>query len=86
MKKPVFLYCPDLDQYIRERGFYWDIYSLPFPVSRDEHEFIESIRSFDEIKYSDGVDKYLWKLGTFENKESDAKVGELVINFLKGNK
>ena len=85
MKKPVFLYCPDLDQYIRERGFYWDIYSLPFPVSRDEHEFIESIRSFDEIKYSDGVDKYLWKLGTFENKESDAKVGELVINFLKGN-
>lgn len=85
MKKPVFLYCPDLDSYISERGFYWDIFTLPFPVARSEEEFLSSIAHFDFDKYKNGVDNYLSKLGTFENADADKKAGEMVIRFLEGN-
>lgn len=85
MKKPVFLYCPDLDSYIRERGFYWNIFSLPFPVARNEEEFLSSIVNFDFDKYKNEVDDYLSRLGTFENAYADKKAGEMVIHLLEGN-
>lgn len=83
MRKPVFLYCPDLVDYIEERGFYWDIYSLPFPVSTSEEELLNSIKEFDKKAYEIGVEDYLNKLGTFENENADAKAGDIIIDYLK---
>lgn len=85
MMKPVFLYCPDLDSYIRERGFYWDIFSLPFSVARDEEELLNNIVNFDFDKYTHGVKNYLSKLGSFENAHADKKAGEMIIRLLEGN-
>ena len=84
MKKPAFLYCPDLEDYIQERGFYWDIHSLPFPVSVDEKGFLESIENFDAQRYSIGVEQYLQKLGSYENPNADKKAGEIVLDLLEG--
>lgn len=84
MYKPIFLYCPDLDDYIKERGFYWDIYSLPFPVSKNQEELIQSISEFDDKKYNLGIDEYLSKLGTYENDKADEIVGDMIIQIMDG--
>lgn len=70
MKKPVFLYTPDLEEYIEDRGFYWDIYSLPFPISKTNSEFMNNIISFDEKGYIRGVEAYLERLGSYESSDS----------------
>ncbi len=82
MNKPVFLYCPDLDDYILERGFYWDIFSLPFPVAKDEKELLDNIRKFDYDIYKKGIGDYLMKLGSFENANADQIVGDIIIGLL----
>lgn len=73
MKKPVFLYTPDLDEYTKDRGFYWDIYSLPYPISLNKKQFYESIANFEQNRYENGVAKYLERLGSVESPHSAEK-------------
>lgn len=73
MKKPTFLYVPDLEEYIQDRGFYWDIHSLPFPLAQTNQALRSQIESFDEIKYGMGVDAYHSALGSFESAHSVEK-------------
>ena len=73
MRKPIFLYTPDLDEYIKDRGFYWDIHSLPFPIAGTEEEFLQNIENFDLPDYIKGVESYFLKLGTYESKDSIKK-------------
>lgn len=70
MRKPVFLYIPDYENYMIERGMYWDIFSLPFPYAMTTAEFAEVISNFDFQKYRLQVDAYLHKLGNFESGTS----------------
>ncbi|MBS9776066.1 MAG: CDP-glycerol glycerophosphotransferase family protein [Fusobacterium sp.] len=72
-KKPVFLYVPDLKEYTKDRGFYWDIYSLPFPLAKTQKTFLEEIKKFNLIKYKEEVNKYLEKLGNYETEKSIQK-------------
>lgn len=52
-KSPCFLYAPDADSY--DRGFYFRLEDLPFPVSKSTNELVEQILSFDENKYAEGL-------------------------------
>lgn len=85
IKIPTFLYCPDLDDYRSERGFYWDIYYLPFPVSLTEKDLYKTILTFDQEQYNNAVDLYLNRLGSFENSHSDVDVGQKIIEYMEGN-
>lgn len=83
MKKPTFLYVPDLENYTQERGFYWDIHSLPFPISQNQNEFYNSIIVFNQKNYEREVDEYLLRLGTYESPESVEKTVSWIINKAK---
>lgn len=48
-KGPCFLFAPDADSY--DRGFYFRLDELPFPVSKDMNTLVEQICSFDALKY-----------------------------------
>ena len=48
-KSPCFLYTPDSDSY--DRGFYFQLETLPFPVSKNIDELIEQVRTFEEEEY-----------------------------------
>ena len=48
-KSPCFLFAPDANTY--DRGFYFNLRELPFPVSNNESEMAEQICSFNEVKY-----------------------------------
>jgi len=82
MGKPIFLYTPDLDEYIKDRGFYWDIYSLPFPIAKTEEEFLENIKNFNSSNYLKGVESYFFKLGTYESKDSIKKTIDWLSKFI----
>lgn len=79
MKKPVFLYTPDLEEYIKERGFYWDIYSLPFPIAKSNAEIVSLVESFDTEEYKSGVQKYLDRLGSYETAQSTKKTVDWLL-------
>lgn len=62
LRKPCFLYVPDVEYY--NRGFYFQISELPFPYSINMQCLLENIRSFDNNTYVNSVDlmfKYVFK-------------------------
>lgn len=73
MYKPVFLYVPDLMTYTKERGFYWDINKLPFPLAKSNSELSDVISKFDVQKYDKDLKIYFDKLGSVESVDSVVK-------------
>ncbi len=65
--KPVFLFCPDADKYLAERGFYTDITRLPFPFARDDGRLSKNILAFDEAVYAKNAAAHHSELGSFES-------------------
>lgn len=64
--KRAFLYAPDLGDYLKERAFYTDIRSWPFPLAEDNGRLEENILTFDEKKYAAAVKGHLEELGCCE--------------------
>ena len=74
-KGPCFLFAPDADSY--DRGFYFSLDELPFPVSSNVSELSEQIRSFDDKQYEVDL-HYLYNnvFKYFQSPDSSAKVVE----------
>ena len=83
MKKPVFLYVPDLDKYSNKsggRGLRDMFFHLPFPQSRNQQELEYSITAFDGKEYQERADSFMRQYYcTFD----DGHASERVVNHLK---
>lgn len=59
LKKPCFLYTPDVKSY--DRGFYFPVEELPFASSLTEDSLINNITSFNSDIYYKNVDTFMSK-------------------------
>ncbi len=66
-KKTVFLYTPDLHTYSKERDFYTDIHTWPFPLAENNEELTQNIKDFDEHQYRNDIDSHFRALGSCES-------------------
>lgn len=82
MRKPVFLYMPDLEEYFIERGFYFEIEDLPYEIGRTNEEVFEKIRKFDKDIYNERVEEFLNKLGLCENGDASKKTVDLITKIV----
>lgn len=77
--RPCFLFFPDYENYRdSERGFYYDIKTLPFSLATDFNGLVNSIRTFDNDRYQIGIKKLLEKIGSMD----DGKSSERFVDFL----
>ena len=78
--KPCFIYAIDQKEY--DRGFYWSLDSLPFPIATDTEKLIANIESFNAESYKKGTDYFkenIWGL------EEDGKACERFYTWMKNN-
>lgn len=78
MKKPVFLYCPDIDSYKKERNFYFELHELPYPVVEDNESLLLKMKSFDRDDYLRDLNPFLNRLGLVENGHASKELLEYV--------
>lgn len=77
--QPVFLYADDLEEYVKDRGdLMFDMYKLPFPVALNNEELMNNILGVDEEEYKRKTEKFMKKMGIFE----DGRASERVVNLL----
>ena len=77
MKKPVFLHLIDYDNYTtKERDFYYNLFSLPFPIALTESELLSNINKFNYASYLIAVNNYLFNY----NFINDGKAAKRIIN------
>lgn len=65
MGKPCLLYAIDVAQY--DRGYYFDIHNLPYPLAESEDELLEILEGFDNAAYSAKLKEFMEdKVGILE--------------------
>ncbi|ULQ60043.1 CDP-glycerol glycerophosphotransferase family protein [Brucepastera parasyntrophica] len=79
MKKPVFLYINDYHEYMEERGFYFDLTSLPFPLAVNTDDLIQKIIYFDSEKYVSQLNAFFQQLQLFEDGNASDRVVNRII-------
>lgn len=77
--QPGFLYVDDLEEYVEDRGdLMFDMYKLPFPVALNNEELMGNILEFDEEEYKRKTEKFMKKMGIFEDGKASGRVVELI--------
>lgn len=65
-KKPAFLFTPDLEIYLKERGFYMNIGDWPYPYAETNDELERIILSFDEKKSREKINSYFQIVSSYD--------------------
>lgn len=76
--RPVIMYTPDRDLY--NRGFYFDIDTLPFIIINNNSEISSSLNSFNADEYRFAINKFLERIGSVDNGNSTEAVYKLMTN------
>lgn len=73
MGKPCLLYAIDVAQY--DRGYYFDIHNLPYPLAESEDELLEILEGFDHATYSAKLKAFMEeKVGVLERGTASADI------------
>lgn len=83
--KPGFIYAPDINEYKKkDRNFYFEISSTPFPVAEDEDTLIMNILHFDDNKYQNDLKTFFKTFGLCETGEASKKVADIIEAVIDG--
>ena len=84
LNRLVFLYTPDIVDFMKERNFMIDIHELPFPIANDNQELFDNIKAH----YNDNVDikydKFNRKYGLHETGNSAKEIVNIINKVIKG--
>lgn len=67
INKPVFLYATDIAAYKADRGFYFELEELPFPLARDSAMLIRNMTEFDSVYYMNALKQFNAGIDYYEN-------------------
>ena len=80
--KTVLIYAPDIDDYKKDRGFYFPINSLPFPVATNNNELFNVIMKFNEVKYLNDLRSFFEANGVKECGNASIIVANRIIKLM----
>ena len=83
-RTPCFIYATDSDRYNEDRGCYFELDELPFPVAKDNDELEKNILAFDDGKYQRELDALFNRVGLCESGRASDIVADMVIDFIRG--
>lgn len=83
-EKPVFLYASDVEEYMDDRGFYFDYNELPFPKAKNTSELQHIVEEFDDINYKHDVANFMTRLNIVENGDASEKVCNHILKVMQG--
>lgn len=82
LRRPAFLYVPDIDIYVEKRGLYLKLEDTPFPNGKSQKELFNQIEKFDLKKYTLNVEKFYKRMGYINPQNASEKVCEIIYNYL----
>ena len=88
-KRPAFIFATDTEKYQAERGFYFSMEELPFPLAFSNKQLLDNIKKFDNITYQDALDTFIKKFQIIENGTASKQCADIInahIQFIEGKK
>jgi len=85
MKKPVFLYAYDLEEYEKERGLRPIYFELPFSLCRSDEELRDAIMNYDNENYQTRLKNFMdERVQSFDNGHASEAVVDRIKNVIEG--
>lgn len=84
MRKPVFRYVNDLEEYNSDRGAYFTFDEYPFPTAYNNDDWDEVIEEFSYEEYSKKLNEYFKKIGQVFINDSALLCCELIEMYSNG--
>lgn len=78
--KVVILYANDIDEYMKERGFYFDFKELPFSLATNNDEVVDILNSEKLDRMNEKYNEFMNNIGLIENGNASKTVCELINN------
>lgn len=83
VQKPVFLYAPDLKDYVnKERDLLIDYNTLPFPIAQSNAELVKNIEQFNQKIYQHQLEKFLAKYEIYEDGHASERAAEFILELI----
>lgn len=87
IKTPVFLLATDLDEYTsKERDFYIEYETLPFPIAKSSEELKNNILAYDENEYRANVELFFDKYGVHEDGHASERAAQFILDLIDRKK
>lgn len=85
VKKPVFLFATDREEYIDgERGLLIAYDELPFPISESNEELTKQISEFDQENYERTLAAFFEKYGVHEDGHASERAAQFILDLVDG--
>jgi CDP-glycerol glycerophosphotransferase len=76
--RPCLLYATDADAY--DRGFYFNLRELPFPIAENQEQLIETIEHFDDEAYTSRLNAFFpERIGLKEDGHASKALAEWMV-------
>src|SRR5699024_561234 len=76
--KPIFIYIPDYETYMKERGLYFDLTKTNLSIFKDSNKLLEYILNFDEDKENNVNKKFGQKYNEIETPTATEEIVSLI--------
>ena len=84
LRRPVFLYAPDYEQYKNDRDFYLDYFSLPFLAAITTEKLQENILNFSQKDYIISLEDFFKnKVGLKETGKASEEIADRIMKEIK---
>lgn len=83
-KRPCFIYATDIENYINDRNFYFDLHSTPFPICTSKGELYTAINLLDMKEYQSKVENFTEKYGIICKGNASEKCVEWILSQMRG--
>lgn len=81
--KSCFVYAPDKEEYMDERGIYYSLEELPFPLSLNKEQLIKNLENGVEEDYSEKVKEFMDRQGVVDDGNASRKVVNYILKELQ---
>jgi CDP-glycerol glycerophosphotransferase len=83
VKRPVFIFATDYEEYKVERGVYFNLSDTPFPIAENNKQLVDNIEQFDIELHKEKINTFISKFGCFENGNASKMVVKKIIEIGK---
>ena len=78
-RRPVYLFASDVEEYRKQRDYYFDIYDLPFPLASTTDELIRFMLSKDRRNYQEKLDQFWERIGMHDEGNAAGYVAKWIL-------
>lgn len=81
--RPCFLFVPDLDECLKNMGFYVDIFEWPFQIARTQEKLHQYIQEYDFAISYEKIKQHHCYMGSFETGHACKYAAERIMDICK---